>query len=100
LLQLIPALKPTTLKLRASNASQVRSIGGEIVSNRYKSGKSLDSSFKLAHAHNQYARAIRDVQPGETQSRTVGIGTQNDSDRLIPIVTISRHKPRSSLEVR
>jgi hypothetical protein len=30
--------KPITLKLRAGNACQVRSLGPEIVSNRYKSG--------------------------------------------------------------
>jgi hypothetical protein len=39
--------KPTTLKLRAGNASQVRSIGAEIVSNRYKSGIDDDSLTTL-----------------------------------------------------
>ena len=38
-----PGANPITLKLRAGNASQVRSIGPEIVSNRYKSG--IDDDF-------------------------------------------------------
>ena len=35
--------RPITLKLRADNASQVGSVGAEIVSNRHKSG--IDDDF-------------------------------------------------------